>query len=238
MIFYYVRHGHPTYNPNALTPLGWREAEAIGKRLAFFGVDEIYASVSNRAMETAKPTCEMTGKPLTTLEFADEQLVFQDMIMNLENGKKTWVFSHPEGRRLFADPEVLALGHEWHTHPAFAGHTYKEGLERIRTESDKFFASLGYEHIPGTGTFKAVAPNDKRVALFAHQGFGLAFLSCLLDIPYPQFSLHFDLSHSSLTVIEFTNENGISVPRVSTLSSDAHLYKEGLPTQYNGRFRF
>ena len=29
MILYYVRHGDPTYNPDELTPLGHRQAEAV-----------------------------------------------------------------------------------------------------------------------------------------------------------------------------------------------------------------
>lgn len=49
MILYYIRHGDPIYNPNQLTPLGERQAEAAAKRLAVYGMDKIYASVSNRA---------------------------------------------------------------------------------------------------------------------------------------------------------------------------------------------
>ena len=29
MIFYYIRHGDPIYNPNGLTPLGARQAESF-----------------------------------------------------------------------------------------------------------------------------------------------------------------------------------------------------------------
>ena len=48
--------------------------------------------------------------------------------------------------------------------------------------------------------------NNDRVALFAHQGFGLAFLSCLLDIPYPQMSTDFDMSHTGVTAIHFKGD--------------------------------
>ena len=85
---------------------------------------------------------------------------------------------------------------------------------------------------------EVIKPNDKRVALFAHQGFGIAFLSCMLDIPYPAFSTHFDLSHSSMTVIEFKEIDGYAIPQILTLSSDSHLYKEGIPTFYNKRLYF
>ena len=46
MLFFYVRHGDPIYNPNQLTPLGKRQAEAVAKRLAMHGIDEIYVSIA------------------------------------------------------------------------------------------------------------------------------------------------------------------------------------------------
>lgn len=47
MILYYIRHGNPIYQPNQLTPLGERQAEAVVKRLAVHGIDAIYTSPSN-----------------------------------------------------------------------------------------------------------------------------------------------------------------------------------------------
>ena len=105
-------------------------------------------------------------------------------------------------------------------------------------ETDNFLHSLGYEHIPDTGAYKVLQNNHERVALFAHQGFGLAFLSCMLDIAYPQFSIHFDMGHTGMTVIEFKEEGGIAIPRVLTLASDSHIYHEGLPTNYQNKLRF
>ena len=59
MILYYVRHGDPIYDPNQLTPLGERQAEAVAKRLAVHGIDKIFASPSNRARQTAQPLCDL-----------------------------------------------------------------------------------------------------------------------------------------------------------------------------------
>ena len=61
----------------------------------------------------------------------------------------------------------------------------------------------------------------------------MAFLSSVLDIPYPEFTLHFDLSHSSMTVLEFKDVDGTVIPKVLTLSNDSHIYNENLPTKYN-----
>lgn len=239
MLFFYVRHGDPIYNPDSLTPLGLRQAEAVGKRLALYGVDEIYSSTSTRAMQTARPTCEMLKKELTTLEFAHENLAWADLAVDLGTGKN-WVSDTPYFREIFAQRSVRQLDDQWYKHPDLQPYPFEEGIKRIARETDAFFASLGYEHIPGTGRYRAAAPSDKRVAFFAHQGFGLAFLSCLLDIPYPQFSTHFDMCHTGMTVIDFNERDGYVTPRILTLSDDAHLYREGLPTRYqnNDRLRF
>lgn len=68
MIFYLIRHGDPIYDPDSLPPLGHKQAEALAKRLALYGLDEIYASSSMRAKMTAEPTCKMLGKEMTVLD--------------------------------------------------------------------------------------------------------------------------------------------------------------------------
>ncbi len=238
MLFFYVRHGDPIYNPDQLTPLGHRQAEAIGKRLALFGVDEIFASSSNRAKQTAQPTCELLKKQLAELDWCNEAHAWGELTVVGKDGGRWWLFQDRESRRLLVDPALLALGDEWHTHPAFADYHFEKGFARIRENADELFESLGYKHIPGTGAYEVIRDNDERVALFAHQGFGMAFLSCLLDIDYPHFCLHFDTSHTGMTVIEFKEEGGIAIPKVLSLANDGHLYREGLPTDYNHEVRF
>jgi probable phosphoglycerate mutase len=148
---------------------------------------------------------------------------------------KRWLYEQPNGKAIFSDPAVISLAYDWYDHPDLM--KYKNGYERIRLEADKFLLSLGYQHISRTGKYKAVKPNDERVALFAHQGFGIAFLSCLLDIPYPQYASHFDICHTGMTVIDFKEENGYAYPTVLMHSSDAHLYQSELPTTYNYNHR-
>lgn len=237
MLFFYLRHGDPIYNPDSLTPLGHKQAEALAKRLASFGLDKIYTSTSIRAQETAKPTCELLGKEAELLDFAHEDHAWQELTTVTPTGRR-WLFQDADATLFFHNRELIDLGHNWHTHPRFSEYEYEKGIARIQKGTDELFASLSYEHIAGTGSYKAVRPNDKRVALFAHQGFGLAFLSCILDIPYPIVCTHFDMCHTGMTVIDFQEQNGIAIPKVLMLSSDAHLYREGLPTQYNHGHRF
>lgn len=229
MLFFFIRHGDPCYDPDSLTPLGLRQAEAIGRRLARLKIDRVYASPMKRAMQTAQPCAEMLGKEIIPLDFASEVHAWDELTLKHEDGRRTWANLHPETVRLFASAEVRALGMRWYEHPSFADTTYQAGMERIARESDAFFASLGYEHTQTPGVYRAVQENEESIALFAHAGFGGAFLSHVLGIPYPHYGQMFDLCHSSLTVIEFKEKHGVCVPRVLTLSNDAHLYHEMLP---------
>ena len=56
MLFIYIRHGEPIYDPDGLTELGKRQAEDVARHLKVEGVDKIFSSTSNRAIETALPT--------------------------------------------------------------------------------------------------------------------------------------------------------------------------------------
>ena len=230
MLFYYIRHGDPIYNPDSLTDLGHEQARALAKRLAIHGLDKIYTSTSNRAMLTASYTAEALGLTPTSLDFANEGHAWNEMTTDTPDGRR-WLFNHPQNRTLLASREVKALGEQWYLHSAFSKYNFKKGLDRVRHGVNEFMLSLGYRHIDGTGSYEVVAENDDRVALFAHAGFGIAFLSCLLGIPYPMFSSHFDIGLSSVTVINFAEENGYAYPKVITYSNDSHIYREGLPTK-------
>lgn len=237
MLFFYVRHGDPIYTPDQLTPLGQRQAEAMGKRLAMFGVDRIYASTSMRAQQTAQPACELLKKEKILLDFCHENHAWREMT-RVVNGQRRWLFGDKDLRAVLVSDEMRALGDHWYEHPLFAEYAFRAGMERIDRETDALFASLGFVHNRSTHTYLVTEPPCERVALFAHQGFGSLFLSSLLDIPYPQFCAHYNLQHTGMTVIEFENVDGICVPTVLTMGNDAHLYREGLPLDYEHRIRF
>ena len=238
MLFFYIRHADPIYHPDSLTPLGTRQAEALARRLYLYGIDKVYCSSSNRAVLTATPTCELHKKELTVLDFANENHAWEQLTVKREDGTKKWFFHDKKTLDLMVTPEVQKYGYEWYDHPYFKDKGYDVGFKRVQEGSDELFESLGYKHNYEKRAYIPIAPTNERVALFAHQGFGLAFLSAVLDIPYPMFCSHFDLGHSSMTVINFSGDKGLVVPKVLQLSNDSHLYKEGLATNYNNSLRF
>ena len=102
MLFYYVRHGDPIYNPDSLTPLGSRQAEAVAKRLALYGVDKIFSSTSNRAIMTATPTSKLLKKEIVPLDFANEGHIWSEFTVT-KNEKTEWIFQNNESKMLFED---------------------------------------------------------------------------------------------------------------------------------------
>ena len=72
MLFYFIRHGDPIYEPDSLTELGKKQATALAERLFLEDIDEIYCSTSNRAIMTAEPLMKMLNKRDTLFSWAHE----------------------------------------------------------------------------------------------------------------------------------------------------------------------
>ena len=154
MLVFYVRHGDPIYDPDMLTPFGEEQARALSERLALFGIDEIYSSSSNRAMQTAKPLCQRLGKELTTLDFLHEGNLGRLTLPLSDREGAAWLWSHPEYSEILCSKEVRELGDRWYTHPSLEHFHLEELILPIYDRLDDFFASHGYEHDREKGLYR------------------------------------------------------------------------------------
>ena len=236
MLLFYVRHGDPIYDPDSLTEFGKKQAEALVNRMKICNPSKIYSSSSNRAIMTAKPTCDALGIEMEVLDWCHEQYAYSTFKYSDEKGGG-WIFAYSTTRNLLASNEVRDLDRKWYEHPFFLEKMpqLKEGIDRIQNETDAFMLSHGYRHVENG--YIAERPNDDRVALFAHGGFGLAFMSALLDIPYPMMSTRFAIGLTGVTVIELSGE-GFVVPRVLQFSNDSHIFASELSTIYRNSITF
>ena len=239
MLLFYIRHGDPIYHPDNLTPLGLRQAESVAKRLALFGIDEVYSSSSIRAQLTAQPTAEITKKEVKILDWMHEDNASEYLKYQAPK-KEMWCWAHPKYSQILASREVREMGENWFDHPAFADRPIRKSFEKICGDFDNWLASLGLEHDKDKGMYKVTSPDakNKRIALFAHEGMGKIVMSHIFDLPFPSYSVHFEMKHTGVTVISFDEGigeytfDGYARARMLTLSNDSHLYRDGLPTNH------
>ena len=232
MLIYYIRHGDPIYNPDSLTELGEKQAEALSHRLGSIDFDRIYVSTSNRAYLTAKPTLEKCGKEPIMTDWLHESVAAKYFYKD-----SRWIFTIPEYIEAFNSESMFNLGKRWSDHECFDNTNVREGRAFFSEKISEFFRELGYIHDEKSGCYhrmKNSEEDNRRIAVFAHEGMSKVFLSTVLDIPYPLFCSRFSLSHSCMCVISFAQtENRPIYPRLLQMSNDSHLYKEGLPLIYN-----
>ena len=233
MLLFYVRHGDPIYNPDSLTELGHKQAQALVERMKVCNPSKIFVSSSNRARLTAQPTAEALGIEPVIVDWANERLAFKDLSVPKAEGGRRWLAEKDEYEFLLSD-EIHKLEHDWHTHPRMAERGVA-GTGRIAKDVDAWLETLGYRR--EGRYYRRIGQSPERVALFAHWGFGLGFLSHLLDIPYPQMATRFCIGHSQVTTIRFWDHDFV-VPQVLQLSNDSHVFAAGLETKYVNRFRF
>lgn len=231
MLLYIIRHGSPCYDPDSLTPLGKRQAEAVGHRLSVHGLDEVYSSPMIRAQQTAQPTCEMLGLEYQIEEWTSEGVAWHYFAAPDENGHKRWAFA---GKGVFFRQNPEFLGPDWYKAPCLANCQAFDGFEYIKKSSDDFLARQGYLH-EADGTYRVTEENDKRVAVFCHAGFGSTWISALLGC-YPTFVWStMDMTHTGITIFHLKGHPGDhTLPVMLTLSDTSHLYGERLPLEYNG----
>ena len=232
MLLYIVRHGIPDYATDTLTEDGAKQAEAVARRLVPSGIDEVYASPLGRAKQTAEPTCRELGLPMHIEPFMSEGTAWQHFTAFYEGDKRTWAFTQ-RGKILGSDESYAAkdgIGRGIYADDEMA----KKGMEIIKEGSDAFLAKLGYEKTGVGNGYRATAPNDKHIAAFCHQGFGLHWLAYLLNLPVHIFTASFDISHTGVTIIRFSAKEGeIAYPQCLCLSDLSHIYGDGLPMLYH-----
>ncbi len=233
MLLYIIRHGEPIYDPDTLTTLGHRQADALAERLKHVGLTRIFSSPNGRARLTAAPTCRALGIKAEIEPWTSEDLTWDEFTNDYEG----WAFEMADPRDTKSDWN-LSYGDRWYDSPLYERtRGAKAGYERIARESDTFTEKLGYRR--EGKVYKIIRPNEERVALFCHQGFGLTWMSYLLGIDPGLFWSAFDITHSGVSVLKFEDTGeGYAAPRCLCLSDTSHLFAAGLPMKYNGELLF
>jgi len=219
MKFYLIRHGDPDYENDTLTERGHQEAEALVAYLKSESIDDIVSSPLGRAQDTARYTAESLGLPVSVEPWMAELSLRVDS----EVHRAAWdIHGH-----VLRNPEYLQDLSALELIPDMPVGPVRDVVEEIRRNSDKFLASLGY--VRDGGVYRIEKQNARRIAIFAHGGFGLSWLSILLEIPLPLMWSGFFLHTSSVTQILFDERSdNLATPRCLMMSALPHLFAASL----------
>ena len=169
MLLFYLRHGDPIYDPDTLTPLGHRQAEALGRRLARYGLKDqhICVQLDPRAVDreayvrdASSWRCRYSTGQTRATHGSSWLWTPATAAASGRSRTKKYIQS-------FLSADVRAMGEKWPEHPDFAGTTLGEGIARVKRETYAFLAELGYVYDEQSGAYRTEGGNDERVALFA-----------------------------------------------------------------------
>lgn len=219
MRLYIIRHAEPDYEHNTITKQGHHEAKALSQRLKHEGLTHLYSSPLGRAVDTARYTAKATRLEPVILPWTRE----------LSDLKMAPV--PPWGNLMAWDlaGEVIRLERDhlthrtWHRIPLFDQKKFRAEIARVGKNSDAFLKRHGY-HRQG-GRYRIMKGNKRRIAVFCHGGFGLTWLSHLLEIPLPLMWSGFWMAPSSVTTVLF-DERSIrwATPRCLGFCDLSHLH--------------
>ena len=212
MILYIIRHADPDYPNNTITDFGWEEAKALAEWLKNIHIDKIYTSPLGRAIDTAKPTCEIKGMTSEILPWTEENMDYMESHQLTPESDLSYSFSVQKGIYDFKD---------------FMPTDRMKTVENMKKCSDEFLASLGYER--QGAMYKITKRNEESIAVFCHGGFGVAWIAHLINaapgLMYPNITLN----TSSVTTFEFrTADEGFIRPNLRRLGEITHIYNAGL----------
>lgn len=226
MKIYLIRHGDPDYEHDTLTPRGHSESEALAGYLAQERLDALFSSPLGRAQATASYTARAVGLPVTI------------ELWTAELGGRCLDPSHYSAWNVHGHDvrtvEYLARQEDYGRLATLDAAMVRQMEATVRKNSDAFLARLGYVRQDGVYRTTTTTP-FRRLALFCHGGFGLTWLSVLLELPLPLVWTGFFLPTSSVTQILFEERTpGIATPRCLTLGAVPHLNRANQPPNTAG----
>lgn len=226
-----VRHADPDYSIDSLTEKGWREAEALSKKLAKEKIDYSYVSPLGRARDTAKKGLQELNMEPVVCDWLRE---FHAPIRRPDRGGESIICWDWLPQDWTAEDKYYDAEH-WAETPIMEEGHVKEEYERVCAGLDELLERHGY--VRDGRVYKAVQANNDTIAIFCHFGAECVLIAHLLGVS-PMVLWHgFCAAPSSVTTV-YTEERreGIASFRVASFGDISHLYVENEPPAFAARF--
>ena len=212
----FVRHGHPNYKDDCLTPLGHAQAQAAAERLKDEKIDAFYASSCGRAYETAVHIADKHGKAVHKLDFMRE-------IQWGPKGGNPHVDYNPwmKVSEMISDRESV-MNKAWAESQAYKDNFVSEKVCFVGENFDKWLSEFGYERC---GEYYNVTKENKDVILLAsHGGSSSSVFSHIFNIPFTAVISMFRINFTSITEVVFEGGVGdIIVPKLNLFNDARHI---------------
>lgn len=226
-----IRHGDPDYEHDNLTEKGKKEAELLSERLLGQKITSVYVSPLGRAKATAQPFLEKSGLAAKELPWLAE---FGASVYPDYEGKGLPAPFGPQCNPWCVTPQYWSTEVDglydrkiWKSHKLFEKSDAVKLYETIENSFNSLMASHGYRRSGQIYHIDSSADKSQVLALFCHQGVGLAILSAIASIPPAQMWENFFFAPSSVSTIfmdEYPPYPMQSVAKIASIGDTSHLY--------------
>lgn len=227
----FIRHGDPNYADDTLTERGWKEAEALSRRVAKWDVDKFYCSPLGRAQDTASVSLKLMGRTAETKDWLRE---FYAPIIDQETGLERIPWDLMPA--YWTKETQLYSKDNWYEHALMKTGKVAEEYRRVCNGIDEILAEHGY--IRKDGYYITEQGNEKTLVFFCHLGVQFAVLSHLFGISAPAIWQNFFVAPTSVTVVATEErQKGNVAFRCKRLGDVSHLYADGIEPSDSGFFQ-
>ncbi len=210
----FVRHGHPDYVKDCLTPLGHLHAEAAAERLREETIHKAFSSSCGRARETAEHIMAGRGLPLTLCHF------IRELDWGSYNGEKLPYNGHPwnTANDMVSHAESIS-NPAWADEKPFCGNRVRNCVASVAKGTDEWLSSLGYER---EGDFYRVKKaSTENILMTSHAGASSAVFAHMFNLPFPLVCVAIEPRFTAITIVSFKGEEGALVSPQFELVNDA-----------------
>ena len=214
----FVRHGHPDYAKDTLTPLGNLQAEAVAERLRDEKIDQFHASSCGRAHETALHVAKLFGMEVTTHDFMREiGWGAKEGEEELVGGGQPWSVS----AQMVSCGESI-MDSQWQQSKAFSNNRVTDFVTRAAENFDAWLSTFGYNR--EGDYYRVMEDNGSTVLMASHAGSSSAVLSHLFNLPFSFVCAAMPPNFTSVTIVSINGEAGALVtPKFEVFNDWRHI---------------
>lgn len=225
-----IRHADPDYSIDSLTETGWKEAQALTRRLEKMNIAAFYVSTMKRAQDTASFILKKKNMEAEIHPWLRE---FGHRIRKPYEQRETvpwdWL---PE---IWTKEEKYYDHDRWSDTELFREAQLPEQYTWVTEGLDGILSRHGY--VREGNCYRVEQPNEDTIVFFCHFGLECVLLSHLLHIS-PMLLWHGMCvpPASVTTLVTEERRKGVAHFRMTAFGDTSHLYAEGMEPSFSARF--